>query len=531
VKHTNPQPLKWTRPKKNLKICHLKPGQSCLDFNLILSGRAADIDAVLDSLAPSFLDTDPENVLTIRLEALSGSDAHREVEIRLYDLIGEESETAVWNAVYQVYRQAAISKKIVFADPNFVTGDPGPGGGSGGVNGGTTGNIGPDTPEEAFIKHWAFGERNAVQRGIRLEDGRGRRLVEHKGAGVKVILFDSYDSDIPRDLDRAQNPAQSAAQGWIEIRRGFPPEPLRLLVSSPDFQPSGIKVVSHPAFDCVDEHGFYVAGLVHRLAPQSDIHLVDVLNEKSQGELFGLLQSLYQLGVQAAEQAGDDRPLQDTVINLSLGASFSETMLLRSKTRDAIKDLYDAVVGSNVQAPPFLSQLLADMVEHFHYVPSLRMVLQALHTLGAVVVAAAGNDSGQHYGVEPAQIPARYPEVIGVAASTQHGQLACFSNQGEVLAPGGGTPDDVCPPVDFTTDCRDVAMISLVPRVKPYMSGYAFWQGTSFAAPIVSGLAALVIEKHKRKFGHAPTPEQVKEYICQNTQDGIVDVQNTLSAI
>jgi len=93
----------------------------------------------------------------------------------------------------------------------------------------------------------------------------------------------------------------------------------------------------------------------------------------------------------------------------------------------------------------------------------------------AVLVAAAGNDSLPADGAP--MYPAALPWVLGVMASTPTGDLAWFSNydtrpdtsyEYEIAAPG-------------------VSIYSTVPGSK-----YASWSGTSMAAPVVSGVAALM---------------------------------------
>lgn len=47
----------------------------------------------------------------------------------------------------------------------------------------------------------------------------------------------------------------------------------------------------------------------------------------------------------------------------------------------------------------------------------------------------------------------------------------------------------------------------------PYYSSpawYLAWVGTSFAAPQVSGVAALYVAKYATLYGRAPTPDQIK---------------------
>ncbi|SDY15046.1 type VII secretion-associated serine protease mycosin [Micromonospora pattaloongensis] len=85
---------------------------------------------------------------------------------------------------------------------------------------------------------------------------------------------------------------------------------------------------------------------------------------------------------------------------------------------------------------------------------------------GAVVVVAAGNE-----GDDTPQYPAAYPEVLAVGATDTAGALTDFSSWGDwidVAAPGFG-------------------IVSTGPGNQYYIGS-----GTSFAAPLVSGVAALV---------------------------------------
>jgi type VII secretion-associated serine protease mycosin len=88
---------------------------------------------------------------------------------------------------------------------------------------------------------------------------------------------------------------------------------------------------------------------------------------------------------------------------------------------------------------------------------------------GAVVVAAAGNDSSAE-----GSYPAAYEGVVAVTATDDNGNFAWFSSYGpwvDVAAPG----------INVTSTLRGANGID-----------YGTGTGTSFAAPLVSGVAALV---------------------------------------
>lgn len=121
--------------------------------------------------------------------------------------------------------------------------------------------------------------------------------------------------------------------------------------------------------------------------------------------------------------------------------------------------------------------------------PLIEEALEYAHGLGVVLVAAAGNSS-----VDASQfIPAKYADVIAVSAFNSADAIAPFSNFGskiDVAAPG-------------------VSILSTVPG-----GYYSSYNGTSMAAPHVTGLAALLLSQKP-----ALTNEQVRQTLRASADD------------
>ncbi|MEV7421977.1 type VII secretion-associated serine protease mycosin [Streptomyces sp. NPDC091212] len=106
-------------------------------------------------------------------------------------------------------------------------------------------------------------------------------------------------------------------------------------------------------------------------------------------------------------------------------------------------------------------------------IPALKQAVDTALAAGVVIVASAGND-GLGGNVKKTY-PASYDGVLAVAASDRNNERAVFSQSGEfvgIAAPG-------------------VDMVTTVP-----LGGHCADNGTSFAAPYVAGVAALIKAKH-----------------------------------
>jgi len=156
---------------------------------------------------------------------------------------------------------------------------------------------------------------------------------------------------------------------------------------------------------------------------------------------------------------------------------------------------------------------------------SFQAAVNTARNNGAIVVVAAGNDNTNVSSASPANCA----NVIAVAALNRQGSRASYSNYGAGItlsAPGGqgGTNAGILSTLNTGTTTQG-------------SEAYAWYQGTSMAAPHVAGLGALVFSKNP-----ALTVTQAENYIKNNVRPipgscsggcglGLIDAQATLQAV
>jgi hypothetical protein len=378
---------------------------------------------------------------------------------------------------------------LVHIEPNYVIGLPPDAEIQGNpecVEGGPAGKSVAAGKNE-FWRQWAFGTM-----GIRLIQKDGSKMVRTVSAmasGVRVGIFDTSPFPSAGGYNVEGGPFSQSTQGYHAAWQDQDLSTLQMCVSHPDLTVSPFVTGTTDICD----HGLFVASLVHAVAPGCAVDLIRVLDDRGRGALDTLL---YALGAyrDRAQDMGEDT-LQRTVLNLSLS-------------------IY----------PP-------DGTQSFPRSQSLERLLSDLYAAGAVIVSSAGNDSVKKTTAQPAMPPAEYGHVLGVAGSNIARGRAPYSNAGDVAAPGGDDRPG-CNSIFRLLGARYDGRIVGLSMNKSETSHYSYWSGTSFAAPLVSGLAALVIES----FGVASGPQGVCERIKNRAivapdvslGAGIVDVPNTL---
>ena len=125
----------------------------------------------------------------------------------------------------------------------------------------------------------------------------------------------------------------------------------------------------------------------------------------------------------------------------------------------------------------------------------MQSAIKYAHDKGVVIVAAAGNENRNS-----AVYPARYPQVISVAAIDSAGLKAPYSNFGagvDISAPGG-------------SETGKILQETINPENK--QAEFIGYQGTSMASPHVAGVAALI------KATGMENPDEVREVLMQSAR-------------
>lgn len=113
------------------------------------------------------------------------------------------------------------------------------------------------------------------------------------------------------------------------------------------------------------------------------------------------------------------------------------------------------------------------------YFPQMRAVVAGLLAVGVLPVFAVGNE-----GRNRTRSPGNYIEPVSVGATNRQNRVASFSSSATLVSDNHQymVPDLVAPGEGVYSSVMG--------------GGYEAWDGTSMATPIVSGVAALILEKY-----------------------------------
>lgn len=358
-------------------------------------------------------------------------------------------------------------------------------------------------------------------------------LQQLEGKDVKVLVLDTLPT--PNAITLAAQRAGDSNPILKQVASDLNQPDARIKITYnelPDILEEGSNMQPGSGFDLygrlfgyeMSDHGLFVASILQQVAPQARIECIRVLNDYGVGNIEVLIDALQ--AIHTRLMPNGDLYNQNVVVNLSL---------VITPTHDECVNAWYGNVGS------YSSTDLAVMIREMELLRAgLHCAIQSLTDLGAVVVAAAGNDStvqqwspSTYYEMSQRngpRYPAAFPEVISVGAVDKENRAAPYSNYPAVVPQragiatyGGGLPTPVAPKAPANrTQATNIDALQGVYTAATYPAlsaqdasliyndpnpfGWAYWSGTSFATPIVSGLAARVMEKLR---GNGRTPQQL----------------------
>ncbi|MFN8516810.1 MAG: S8/S53 family peptidase [Thermomicrobiales bacterium] len=261
---------------------------------------------------------------------------------------------------------------------------------------------------------------------------------------------------------------------------------------------SGAPMKNRDTFFNIVDHGLFAAGLVRSVAPEAKIHLFRVLDDVGIGDTMALLTALNAIPGRLRKQYGRKIRL---IINLSL----------------------------LVEEPDDHRVYGVDDPGDLHWM--LQAAVDALRHQDVLVVAAVGNDSFALAQRREPRLPARYESVFSVAATDRDGNPATYSNLGDTdvldngIAVFGGNAAlaGAVPTIAGAgSKGRPDGLVGAFTRKRLPCSrgmnktGLVYWAGTSFAAPVITGIAAQLWSRAKAPTTPAGMVERVR---CYATDD------------
>lgn len=243
---------------------------------------------------------------------------------------------------------------------------------------------------------------------------------------------------------------------------------------------SGQDSNGQPGYYFMPDHGIFLAGIIRNLASRARIRLIRILNDYGGGDLYNLFAALTDLEEDVVSGA-----IRRLVVNVSLN------------------------IMPDIRRLPYIwfddrqwtsTQLAGAMRVLTHIEEGLRLLFESLHAQGALIVAAAGNDSyaarKANQRPRPPRAPARYDSAMSVTsvnsrlAASQFANAASMPPMNAGIATFGG---DVYGKMDSNAlpdAVRGLYVSSAFPNGEQNRTGWADWSGTSFSTAIISALGA-----------------------------------------
>ena len=346
--------------------------------------------------------------------------------------------------------------------------------------------------------------------------------LERRGEGVVVAILDTAPcrQDLVAAYERWQkvDPQPDPATGFP----GNPPQEHGLIESL--LKPGGPLTVHYASYEelirmrsvhledhnyDMTNHGLFVAGIIHSLAPAAEIHLFEVLNPEGVGDLTSLAD-----GLSRVLKCFQGKPL---VINCSLVLNIP---LLNHPIIDLSRDLKAMFIHGwerHKDRHETLDRLTQDLwsdsespAEILRQARAIQRICNTIFEARSRVIAAAGNDWEPGSG-RPKRPQARYPAAFDSVAGV--GALKRRHKKDDEFEPAEYSDRSDEPTVSGIMTFggekgaqNGILGIYLGAFPSPDKNGnqpapenecdWAWWAGTSFATPIISGITAALLTDH-----------------------------------
>jgi hypothetical protein len=472
-------------------------------------------------------------VYQVRAERLTFAPDARDPQYLEYwqSVEGEASATlGLVNLLYLALRKGAIEGPIIAVTPNWLCSashiSPSPG----------------SKPEpipwtEQSVRGWTFQFPNLVL------DAAVRCAKDRPQGEVMVAILDTRPS--PDEIDKARGKNRLLDS----LVHSTP-----LLLSDdipPSFSQDHFKRLGEispnrggPTYEKQQfrDHGLFIAGIIHDIAPRAELRLVRTIGGYGVSALQDLAEGLRRVSEifnekqEAAKE--EQRPAPRLIVNLSLGLTIPpgsdlidewligaiEQLGGEPEAVQHLADVMETIAARPAHEISFEQRLAGlinsprgstvagiDLRELQDYLINVRQSAAEIFAWieahpEVLVIAAAGNDRRPHQIPEP-RYPASDEQVMGVAAINRRipPHPTNYTNRGDTgiiddgVAIWGG---DAVP----AGDGYSLANITLLgpdrtDAIKGIYSaeevlgvandsGWVYWSGTSFATPIVTGIAA-----------------------------------------
>jgi hypothetical protein len=273
------------------------------------------------------------------------------------------------------------------------------------------------------------------------------------------------------------------------------------------------------------DHGLFIAGVIHSIVPKATIHLIEVLNQFGVGDLETIANGMDNAYAICREANESNRK---AVINGSwcldlpdLSEEFpyeptgkEEIPVEEKKMEERLRKHMDDEMTA---LESLYGKDRKELKDEQYWVTELRVLCEQLSDFGRQIVAAAGNqgkDAGRSRHAPDARYPAAFTKVVGVGALPKNAErpdgsekydASSYSNLGDIpehhgIMALGGEPGENNGLLgiylgEFPPETSDpVGVVHGWDKTgQRCNNGWAWWAGTSFATPIITGAIASVL--------------------------------------